>query len=90
MSKLGKSDHEKMLSDVIKSLSTEDNRFVKLGRKCPDAVGIINGKLVAIDVMGRQEIRTGKALALSWHSRDKKQLYKNMGFDDVLIYEFTY
>lgn len=94
MTKNGNKQHEKILRQIAGKLQSEGNKIVILNGKCPDAVGIINDKLVAIDIMGHKEIK-GKyskkyTHEYSWHTRMKIKEYQNLGFDDVVIYPFTY
>lgn len=89
MTKDGKTLHEEKLNDVINDFRNKGHKIIALRGKCPDAIGIVDGKLVAIDIMGRNKV-SSKAKQMSYQARLKKEAYDRLGFDETIIYQFLY
>lgn len=86
--KVGKELHESRLKEVIAELMEKGYHVVQLDGKSPDAVATKDGKLIAVEVIGKYGKERNYKLRSGWTFAGKKREY-NM-FDDVLIYTFPY
>lgn len=79
--------HEKTLKEFILKLESEGYRVLDLERKCPDAIALKDGKIYAVEVLGRQ-YKKGKGWKKKWTQNSKKNIYHM--FDDIIIKDFKY
>jgi Holliday junction resolvase len=86
--KTGNNRHESKLVEVIKELEGKGFRVVKLCGKSPDAIATRDGKIIAIEVIGKYGKKRKYKLTGGWTIIGKKRNYSM--FDDVLIFTFPY
>lgn len=89
MTKRGNKPHEKALSLSMLGHRLLGHRVIDLQGKTPDAIEVYiqNGKPIinVIEVMsGDTKKRSNQQ---RYHVKIKKELYENLGFDNVFIYE---
>lgn len=86
----GKKAHYKTLQIALEASKLQGNRVIDLQEKSPDAIEIYvkDGKIIVNCI----EVMSGKTKKAGWrmnqHVRNKETLYKNLGFDDVIIYQY--
>jgi len=51
MGKIGGSDHEKTLDEMVKTLEFDGWRVIKLHGKSPDAIAVKENKIVAVEIL---------------------------------------
>jgi hypothetical protein len=87
----GSKQHEDELRKTIASLEKEGYRVIDLCGYSPDAIAIKDGKIIAVEVLGKQwrKSPTGNAeqLHAGWTHSGKKKQY--MMFDDLKIVTFV-
>lgn len=88
MGAIGKERHEKKLTEIIEELKQKGYHVVRLDGKSPDAVATKDGKLIAVEVLGKYGKRRNYKLAGGHTIAGKKRNYKM--FDDVLVFTFPY
>ena len=93
--KIGRRQHEIELEKAKKQLTEEGYRVIDLKGVSPDAIAIKNGKVIAVEVLGRnwRFHKTGKnrkkpyrELHASWTYDGKEKTYAM--FDGVRFFEF--
>lgn len=92
----GSKQHEEELKKAILELQNEGYRVIDLNGVSPDAIAIKDGKIVAIEVLGKcwrkcaNKFAKEKGLTGYWHGswthRGKSKLYSM--FDEVKIFTF--
>ena len=80
--------HKTSIKNTIKKYQDMGWKVVDMKGKIPDLVAMKDGKLVCIEVLGRQQ--TIRGLKHNWTYRQKMRSYLELGFDDVLIETFDY
>jgi len=80
--------HRQALKNTIQRYQDEGWKVVDMKGRVPDLVAMKDGKLVCIEVLGRQQ--TIRGLKHNWTYRQKMRAYLELGFDDVLIETFDY
>jgi hypothetical protein len=88
MASIGGPLHESTLTDAIEKFEAEGYRVVRLDGKSPDAIATKDGRLIAIEVVGKYKSKRGRRLSKGWtiggHTiAEKKRLYSM--FDDVIV-----
>jgi hypothetical protein len=89
MSAIGGPQHEKTLDEYIQALRLQGWRVIKTEGKCPDAIAVKDGKVVAVECEGRYK-RKGKRAFKGYRidstfALKRKQLSM---FDDVMFVTF--
>lgn len=79
--------HEETLKKKIAELERKGFRVLDLERKCPDAIALKNGKIYAVEILGRKYIK-GRGNTKKWTFKAKKAIYSM--FDGVLFETFIY
>ena len=74
------------MSEVIEKLKMEGYHIVRLHGKSPDAVATKDGKLIAVEVIGKYGKERKYKLTGGYTFAGKKREYSM--FDDVLIFTF--
>jgi hypothetical protein len=79
--------HEKKLKEELEKLKKEGYRVIDLERKCPDGIAIKDGKVYAVEILGKKHTN-GKGWKISSTKKQKEFIYKM--FDGVIIRTFKY
>jgi hypothetical protein len=89
MSTIGGRQHEAILDEAILEMQKKGWRIIRLDGKSPDAIAVKDGRIVALEVMGRTW-RQGKGWDLAGHGtfQTKKQEYSM--FDEIMFWTFRY
>lgn len=80
-------EHEDGLSDYIRELQYQGYCVVRLGFKRPDGVAYKDGKMYAVEMMGKSHI-PGKGWKKNHTKRESEINYRQ--FDGILYKEFKY
>jgi hypothetical protein len=80
--------HENRLTEVIDELKGKGFHVIRLNGKCPDAIATKEGKLIAVEVIGKWGKERRYRLTGGWTYTGKKRTYSM--FDDVMIFDFPY
>jgi len=80
-------NHEKRLKEVLSELRREGYRTLDLERKCPDGIALKDGKIFAVEILGKK-YKKGHGWTNRYSVRAKKSIYHM--FDDVIIRTFKY
>jgi len=88
MGNVGKEKHEQRLREVVEELKSKGFHVVCLNGKSPDAIATKDGKLIAVEVIGKYGKNRRYKLSGGWTFTGKRKIYGM--FDDVLIYTFPY
>ena len=83
--KKGTTSHENMLKLELYCHELQGKRVINLGGKSPDGIVIDweQRKVIAVDVISGDTKPLGHRM--NYHQKQKKDLYSNLGFDEVLV-----
>lgn len=79
--------HEAVLKNFLTELKEKGYTVIDLERKCPDGIAVKDGKIYAVEVLGRKHVKN-KGFARKTTPQMKREIYHM--FNDVLIKEFKY
>lgn len=80
-------EHEDGLTDYIRELQYQGYNVVRTCRKIPDAIATKDGKIFAVEMMGKRHIQ-GAGWKRNHTKKEKEIAYSN--FDGILYREFKY
>jgi Holliday junction resolvase len=80
-------EHEAALAEAIKGLESQGYRVVKTNNKVPDAIATKDGKLIAVEIMGKKW-RKNKGWCCKHTKREKQINYGD--YDELLYFNFRY
>ena len=69
MTKRGSIPHEKALDEKIKEMESKGWRVINLDGKSPDAIGIKDGKVIAIEVLKKIKTERSNLETIKRHGR---------------------
>lgn len=81
-------EHEVALTKIISRLESEGYRVVRMSRKIPDAIATKDGKLIAVEVLGKKYRGNGKGWKNKFSFNEKRIAYNK--FDSMIYEEFYY
>lgn len=91
MVKRGSPLHEAHLKLAKQELEKDGAKVILLHGSCPDGIVLKEGKLIALDVIGRHWSDKKHAFNRSWTVKGKRQQYLDvLGFEDLIIREFQF